>query len=124
MNIVVLSGSIDGDVKTSQKPGYSSIAFKLITQVGFGQSKRDCTFIVKRISKDGGKLAQYLTPGRKVVVSGFLSTDTYRVNGADTTVTVVNARAIELGSKPKSDSPTDAAPFVEDQTAGSDDFFM
>lgn len=98
MKYIVVAGGLtrDAEIRTLQT-GDKVTGFAVAVDEGFGDKKRtlyfDCNFWGAR----GEKLAQYLTKGSKVAVSGELST---RDHDGKTYLTVRVADLTLLGGKP------------------------
>lgn len=72
MNVFTFSGNLGKDCRTGNSGGSSVVNFAVAVRSGYGQNEQtlwvDCALWGKR----GDSLAQYLTKGQKVVVSGEL----------------------------------------------------
>ena len=75
MKTIVISGNIgkDATVRTTQN-GDKITGWPVAVEDGFGQNKRTLWFDCSWFGSRGEKVAQYLTKGSKVTVSGDFST--------------------------------------------------
>lgn len=73
MNVLTIVGNLGGDCRTNNVGGSPVCNFSVAMTSGYGQSKQthwvDCAYW----GKGGEAVAQYLTKGQKVAVSGELS---------------------------------------------------
>lgn len=73
MNVLTIVGNLGGDCRTNTVGGSPVCNFSVAMQSGYGQNKQthwvDCAYW----GKGGEAVAQYLTKGQKVAVSGELS---------------------------------------------------
>lgn len=74
MNVFTFCGNLGKDCRTGSAGGTNVVNFSVAVKSGYGQNEQtlwlDCSLWGKR----GESLAQYLTKGQKVVVSGELGT--------------------------------------------------
>ena len=110
-NVFSFTGSLgrDGELKTVNNQ--SLVSFAVANSIGFGDKKTtlwlDCTLWGKRAET----VAQYLTKGQSVFVSGELSTREYQAKDGSGTKTALalNVTVLDLVGK-KSDAPQSYQP--------------
>ncbi len=102
MKTITIAGNIGKDAVTrSTQNGDKVTSWSVAVEERQGQDKRTIWFDVSLWGKRGENLAQYLTKGSKVAVSGDLST---REHEGKTYLTVRADQVTLLGGKPQSDS--------------------
>ena len=96
-NITVAGGITKDAVTRSTQSGDKVTGFSVAVSEGFGDNKRTLYFDCTLWGKRGEGLAQYLTKGGKVAVSGELST---RDHEGKTYLTIRVEQVTLLGGKP------------------------
>lgn len=99
MKNIVISGGIGKDAETRTTQGGDKVTgFSVAVSEGFGDNKRTIWFDVSLWGARGEKLAQHLTKGSRVSVSGDLST---RENNGKTYLTVRASEVTLMGGGEK-----------------------
>lgn len=107
INVFTFSGRIGRDAETRHTSGGKAVTgFPVAVDVGYGDNKQtlwvDCSMWGER----GEKLADYLTKGGVVTVSGEANLQTYQSNGADKTKLACRVNDVQLPPKSgQSDRP-------------------
>ena len=102
MKSIVISGNIGKDAQTRTTQGGDKVtSWPVAVEERQGQDKRTIWFDCNLWGVRGEKLAEYLTKGGKVAVSGDLST---REHDGRTYLTVRADQVTLMGSKPQGDS--------------------
>ena len=102
MKSIVISGNIGKDAQTRTTQGGDKVtSWTVAVEERQGQDKRTIWFDCNLWGARGEKLAEYLTKGGKVAVSGDLST---REHDGRTYLTVRADQVTLMGSKPQGDS--------------------
>lgn len=118
MNTIGIPGRLGRDASLkSTDSGTPYLNFPLANNIGYGDRAKtlwfDCTIWGKRAES----LAQYLTKGTPVVVSGELDTREYKGRDGENRLSLaVNVKDLELmgrGSEPAQAKPTAPAPVRE-----------
>lgn len=125
MNVFTFCGNLGNDCRTGSAGGTNVVNFSVAVKSGYGEKEQtlwvDCALWGKR----GDALQQYLTKGKKVVVSGELGTRehdgktylTCRVNE----ITLAGDSGNGGGSQPQSQAPTAGNVQQTNPQAQSDD---
>lgn len=101
MKSITIAGGITRDaVNRTTQDGDNVTSFSVAVSEGFGDKKRSLYFDCTLWGKRGSGLAQYLTKGTRVAVSGDLST---REHNGKTYLTVRASEVTLLGSGEKRD---------------------
>ncbi len=121
MNICTISGNLGRDAETRHTPsGKSVTSFSIANSIGWGQNKKDqwvrCTLWGER----GEKLAQYLTKGKKVTVSGEVSLNDWEKDGVTKSNLEINVREVDLPARDNSQPQQQSRP-APTGTPGFDD---
>ena len=107
MKSITIAGNIGKDAVTRSTPGGDKVtSWGVAVEERIGQDKRSIWFDCTLWGKRGESLAQYLTKGGKVSVSGELST---REHEGKTYLTVRVDQVTLLGSKPGGDGSGERA---------------
>lgn len=116
MKAITIAGGIGKDAETRQtQNGDSVTSFSVAVDDRQGQEKRAIWFDCAIWGKRGTTLAQYLTKGSKVAVSGELST---REHNGKTYLTVRAEQVTLLGGGQRDDSPRHQDPARQAPSSG------
>lgn len=112
MKSITIAGNIGKNAETRQTQGGDSVTgFSVAVEERNGQDKRTIWFDCSLWGKRGSSLAQYLTKGSKVAVSGDLST---REHEGKTYLTIRADQVTLLGGNDrKQDEPRHADPAMQ-----------
>ena len=116
-NITVAGGITKDAVTRSTQSGDKVTGFSVAVSEGFGDNKRMLYFDCTLWSKRGESLAQYLTKGGKVAVSGELST---RDHEGKTYLTIRVDQVTLQGGKPDGERQERSQQSRNDPDDGSD----
>ena len=99
MKAITVAGGITKDAEVRSTQGGDKVTgFSVAVSDGFGDAKRTLYFDCTLWGKRGESLAQYLTKGSKVCVSGELST---REHNGKTYLTIRAEQVSLMGGKPE-----------------------
>ena len=99
MKAITVAGGITKDAEIRSTQGGDKVTgFSVAVSDGFGDAKRTMYFDCTLWGKRGESLAQYLTKGSKVCVSGELST---REHNGKTYLTIRAEQVTLMGGKPE-----------------------
>ena len=119
MKSITIAGNIGKDAVTRHTQQVDSVtSFSVAVEERTGQSKRTIWFDCSVWGKRGDALAQYLTKGGKVAVSGDLST---REHDGKTYLTVRASEVTLLGGNQREDVSRQQAPAQGARTGGVPD---
>ena len=100
MKVCTFSGNIGRDAETRYTPNNKAITtFPLAVSVGWGDNKKTMWVRCNCWGERYGKLAQYLTKGGKVLVSGEMSENEYESQGEPKKSLELNVRELDLPPK-------------------------
>lgn len=109
LNVCTFSGRLGRDAEQKFLPnGNPVLEFSIAVDVGFGDRKTSFWIRCSMFGARGEKLAQYLTKGQMVAVSGELNAREYPSGGATKTSLELRVDKVELLGK--SDSAPQRAP--------------
>lgn len=123
INVVSVIGRLtkDAEVKTSQdgKNAWGTISIAVSERVRNGEKWEDRAsyFEVKAGGPNYKSLAQYLTKGRQVAISGSLVQDRWEKNGQNYSMVRIRANSIELLQEPKNAAAPASAPAPQPKPA-------
>ncbi len=106
LNICTFSGRLGRDAEQKHLPsGAPVLEFSIAIDSGFGDKKTSWWLRCSMFGDRGPKLAQYLTKGQQIGVSGEFTPRTYQSNGQEKMSLDLRVNAVELlGSKRDSES--------------------
>ncbi len=114
LNVWSFTGRLGRDAEIKHLPSGSSVLeFSPAVDVGYGEFKTTLWPRCSMFGERGGKLAQYLTKGTQVAVSGEISLREYRASDGTTKTSLeVRVNAIELigGKRADATATSRAAP--------------
>lgn len=105
LNVCTFSGRLGRDAEKKVLPsGTEALEFSIAVDVGFGDSKTTFWLRCSMFGNRGAKLAQYLTKGQLVAVSGEFNPREYPSGGATKTSLELRVDKVELLGKSDSAS--------------------
>jgi single-strand DNA-binding protein len=113
MNLCVFTGHIGKDAEVRHTAAGKVVAsFSLANQVGYGDKAKTLWIRCNLWGDRGEKLAQYLLKGKKITVSGEITTSEYEANGEKRFSLELFVRDLELPPRGESvpANSTDPAP--------------
>lgn len=128
MNVLTVAGRLTADaVVRHTADGKAVSGFTVATDVGYGDNKHPLFVRCSDWRKPAEKLAEYLTKGKPVTVSGECDLRSYEHEGEKRTNLELNVREIELqGGKSgnqSGDKPAESQGFREQRQESRSDSF-
>jgi len=120
INVCTLSGRLGRDSEVKHLPnGTAVLEFSIAVDVGFGDRKTSFWLRCSLFGDRGSKLAQYLTKGQSVAVSGEFNPRAWNdKEGAEKISLELRADKVELLGSKRDDSPaTSHAPLAPARSA-------
>ena len=116
MNILTATGNLGRDAEMRAIPaGKQVLSFSVPMKAGWGDREQTVWLNCSLWGDRGEKLAQYMTKGTMVAVSGELSLREYEKDGAMKTSVELNVRDVTLcGGGQKESAPANSAPTPAD----------
>jgi len=100
INVCTFSGRLGKDAETRYTPSQKAITnFSVAVDIGWGEKKRTMWLNCGLWGERGEKIAQYLTKGLAVTVTGDIELREYESNGAMKQSLSLNVRDVDIQSK-------------------------
>jgi len=100
-NVVVISGRLTRDAELKQVAGYDLATFTIAFDKGWGDKKHAIFVDCKWWGKGAKAIAQYMTKGKQVTVTGEWDCEKWKGNdGVDRKKDLIEVKGVELGANP------------------------
>lgn len=102
INVFTASGNLGGDCEVFTTQGGKNIAsFSLPVKSGWGENEKTNWVTCKMFGAKADKLPQYLTKGKKIIVSGSFELEQWEKDGAKHSKPVIIVNDIDFGDSGK-----------------------
>ena len=102
INVFVASGNLGKDCELRHTPNGKAIgSFSLAVKSGYGEHEKNSWLMCKIFGKQAEAIAQYLTKGSKVTVTGEFVHEQWEHNGEQKSMNCILVRDVELPAKPQ-----------------------
>jgi len=105
INIFTASGNVGSDMEVRQTPNGKSIGtFSMPVKSGWGENEKVSWVSCKMFGERAQKLAQHITKGTKLTVTGSFVLDEWENNGVKHSRPVILVNDFEFGGSPQGQS--------------------